>query len=136
MSTEPRRIHGNGTVGMMVVLDHVSMSPDEPFSHYRLPAFFTLTGSAREETPGYHAVYVMRDTGGNTVSTQGSIPSYLIEVDDWQKWRSNREDQTHSDQIRKITTLRDRLELLKEIMMGQGVRVITNEQAVALGIKP
>lgn len=57
-------------------------------------------------------------------------------MDDWQEWRSNREDQTHSDQIRKITTLRDRLELLKEIMASQGVRVITNEQAEKLGMKP
>lgn len=120
---------------MMVVLDHVSMSPGEPFSHYRLPAFFTILEITREETAGYHAVYTMRDTGGNTVSTQGSIPSYLIEVDEWETWRTNREDQTHADQSRKISTLRDRLELLKEIMMGQGVRVISNEQAEKLGIK-
>lgn len=77
MSTEPRRIHGNGTVGMMVVLDHVSMSPGELFSHYRLPAFFTILEITRDETPGYNAVYAMRDTEGNRVSTAGGLHPQL-----------------------------------------------------------
>lgn len=133
---DPTRLYSAGTVGMMVVLDHVCMSPSETFGQYPHPAFFTITEAPPSETPGFNAVYTLRDTKGNTVSTKGSsVSNYLIEVDVWQKWRANREDQTHADQIRKISTLRDRMELLKEILVGQGFRVISNDQAEKLGIK-
>lgn len=136
MSREPTRLYGNGTVGMMVVLDHVHLGDRDPLSKYPQPAFFTITQAPPSETPGSDAYYVLRDTSGHEVSTKGhSTANYLYKVDEWHDWRAGQAEQDHAHQVRTISTLRDRLELLKEIMASQGVRVITSEQAAALGIK-
>lgn len=122
---------------MMVVLDHVSMSPSETFGNYPQPAFFTITEAPPSETPGFNPVYTLRDTAGHIVSTRGSsVSSYLIKVDDWQEWRSTRTDEIQAQLARVNARLLDRVDLLKEILVAQGVRVITRDQAATLGIKP
>lgn len=133
----PPRLYNTGTVGMTVVLDHVDMGTSDPFSGLSHPAFFTITEVYPSESPRFNTVYTLRDTKGRTVSTSASsVSNYLIQVDEWQRWRKARTDQDHTHQVRTIATLRDRLELLKEIMASQGVRVISTDQAATLGIKP
>lgn len=132
---EPDRLYGHGTIGMMVVLDHVHLSIQDPLVKYAQPAFFTIVELPLSD-PGFDSYYVLRDTAGNEVSTKGhSTANYLYKVDEWAAWRAAQAEQSHVHQVRTISTLRDRLELLKEILVEQGFRVITTEQAEKLGIK-
>jgi hypothetical protein len=134
--SENIRINGGGKVGEMVVLDHVSLGGVGPFAKYQQPAFFVIESVDQDPHPGIKTSYTLRDTQGVVVDTKGTdIHWFLMRVTQWDRWRSDREEQTRTDQTRKIATLRDRVELLKEIMEKQGVRVITTEQAQTLGIK-
>jgi hypothetical protein len=133
---ELKRLYGNGTVGMVVVLDHVS-GLSAPFSDYTQPAFFTIVEAPESNKTSHHAHYVLQDTAGNEVSTEGhSTACYLSKVDDWAAWKKQKTAEVANDNARIIATLGDRVSLLKGIMVEQGVRVISNDQAQKLGIKP
>lgn len=135
------RLYSNGRVGMIVVLDSVFLGSDSPFAKYQQPAFFTIVEDQTPE-PRYQGIYVLRDSDGNMIRTQAeddvrgdqSISPYLAEVSKWAAWMKNKVEGDRQIQDRKISTLRDRQELLKEILVAQGVRVVTDEQAKALGI--
>ena len=77
----------------MLVLDHVHLGDKDPLSKYPQPAFFTIIQAHPSETPGSDAHYVLRDTSGHEVSTEGhSTASYLYKVDEWHDWRAGQRD--------------------------------------------
>lgn len=134
---ELARLYGHGTVGMMVVLDHVHLSEEGPCGKYVQPAFFTIVEAPESNASGFNTSYVLRDTAGRLVDTKGSSTScYLSKVEDWADWRAAQAEEARVSNARTIDTLRDRVGLLKSILVEQGFRVITREQADTLGIKP
>lgn len=133
---ELKRLYGHGTVGMIVVLDHVHLSDEGPCGKYVQPAFFTIMEAPESNAKGFDTSYVLRDTAGRLVDTKGSSTScYLSTVDDWADWRADQAKDDRVNSARTIDTLRDRVGLLKGILVEQGFRVISNEQAEKLGIK-
>ena len=135
MSKEPSRIYGTGKIGAMVVLDHVGLSRGNPFYEYPQPAFFTIDAVGPGANPGDYPAYILRDTAGKRIMTDGSIAGYLYQVDEWSAWRQSQFEETVASQDRALSTLRDRLTLLKDILTAQGVRVVPNDQAEKLGLK-
>lgn len=137
--SELERLYHKGKTGMIVVLDHVSLGNDNPFSKYPQPAFFTIV---EDQTPEerFQGIYLLQDSEGNRIRTQegesysNSISSYLIEVSVWKAWKFGQIEQDKAHAARTISTLRDRLGLLTEIVQNQGVRVITEAQAQAAGL--
>ena len=134
---ELARLYGHGTVGMIVVLDHVHLSEESPCGKYVQPAFFTIVEAPESNASGFDASYVLRDTAGRLVDTKGcqGTACYLSKVDDWSDWRDEQAKDARVSNAKTIDTLRDRVALQKSILVEQGFRVISNEQALTLGIK-
>lgn len=136
------RLYSKGRVGMTVVLDHVQLSNEDPFAKYQQPAFFTIVEDLSDERR-YKGIYVLQDQDGNRVSTEvpagsrfnSSISSCLIDVTVWAAWKAKTAEEAIASRNNTIRDLSSRLAVLKEVMASQGVRVVSNEQAVKLGIK-
>lgn len=140
MSTELTRLYSKGRVGMVVVLDYVSLPKDDPFAKYQQPAFFTIVEDLSPEDR-FNGVYVLRDSEGNLVRDElpkgrfeSTIASYLAEVSVWWAWVAARNAQSIARRDATINDLSIRCSVLKEVMQNQGVRVVTEEQAKTLGI--
>jgi hypothetical protein len=126
--SNPKRLYGSGKVGAIVVLDYVSLGEKNPFAQYAQPAFFTI--EARSPTPG-SSLYTLKDSTGALISSSyepphGDISSYLMEVTEWWAWHAARaeKEKAYSEQI--IETLRTKFNLLREILIAQGVRVVSS----------
>lgn len=133
------RLYGGGRVGMMVVLDHVSLSGDSPFAKYQRPAFFTIVEDLTPEER-FNGDYILQDQEGNRIRTaqhenESNVSSYLSEVSVWLAWMANEHAKALAWRDSRIHDLSVRVAVLKEVMASQGVRVISNDQAEALGIK-
>lgn len=143
------RLYSGGRVGMMVVLDHVSLSKDDPFAKYQQPAFFTIVEDLTPEERCHplrvllNGDYILQDQEGNRIRTvtnpEGrfgtNVASYLSEVSVWSAWMATSHAKAISTRDSQIHDLAVRVAVLKEVMQNQGVRVVTTEQAKTLGIK-
>ena len=139
-----KRIRGTAAVGDILVLDHVSLGTDDPLHRYTgRAAFFTVTEvrQVQEHTPpgDVGTTYTLRDTAGVEIQTAvepfGGGVNYLIAVEDWREWKNQQEEKKRKALEERIRTLSDREAVLREVLTAQGVRVVTEPQAVALGIK-
>lgn len=139
-----KRIWDTAQVGDIVVLDHISLNANDPLAPYMgAPAFFTVVKVQRdrEVTPRERTVttYTLRDTKGvETTTERGSFGcggGYLIRVDDWREWKAAREKEKREKMEAELKRLLHREEVLREVLTAQGVRVLTESQATALGIK-
>lgn len=119
---------------MIVVLDFAALGSDNPFKKYSQPAFFTIVEDLTPE-PRFQGAYVLRDSEGNLIRAT-DISSYLTEVSVWAAYNAERSSSTAANLDRQIHDLSVRVAVLKEVLMGQVVRVLTNEQAEKLGVKP
>jgi hypothetical protein len=135
------RLYSSGRVGMTVVLDRVSLSGG-PFAKYQQPAFFTIVEDLTPEER-FNGDYVLQDQEGNRIPTTAdpedkfatNASSYLTDVSVWSAWKADNYETALAAHKQSIHDLAVRVAILKEVMATQGVRVITNEQAKALGIK-
>lgn len=136
------RLYSHGRVGMMVVLDHVGLSNDDPFAKYQQPAFFTIVEDLTPEER-FNGDYILQDQEGNRIRTVANpgerygsnMASYLSEVSAWSAWKANEHAKALKWRDAQIHDLSVRVAVLKEVMASQGVRVISNDQAASLGIK-
>ena len=133
-------IYQNGRIGQMVVLDYVSYGENPDFSKYPLakyshPSVFTIVEKVEGTTDGY---YVVRDEEGNLVRLHnewsGASEASLYDFRHWNEWRTVREEEERNRRDRAIETLKDRVDLLKKILVEQGFRVVSEKQAKELGI--
>ena len=60
--------------------------------------------------------------------------SYIFDAQEWLTWNAMREKEKFSRKQRKIEQLEGHVDLLKDILVKQGVRVVTEEQAKELEI--
>lgn len=65
----------------------------------------------------------------------GASESYLYDAQEWLKWNAMRENEILSRKQRNIEQLEGHMELLKDILIKQGARIVTEEQAKDLGLK-
>lgn len=138
---EVRAIYGKGTVGQMVIFGQrvdwgVNPDPTEsPLSQYSCPSIFTIV----EKVEGEEGYYILRDVNGNLIKLQdkwyGASERYLYDAQEWLEWNVMREKEKFSRKERKIAQLEGHLELLKDILIKQGIRIVTKAQAEDLGLK-
>jgi len=135
---EVNAIYGKGTVGQMVIFGQrvdwgVNPSPTHhPLSLYSCPSIFTIV-EKNEEVLGY---YILSDIKGNRIRVNLSNDSkYLYDAQEWLNWNDMHEKEKLSRKQRKIEQLEGHVELLKDILIKQGARIVTQAQAEDLGLK-
>ena len=142
MDNQPRLIHDQGQPGQIVVLDHISPEslPGGPYNGYSQPAFFnlierTVPGDGRNNK----VLYTLRDSNGKTLTVEGSgggPGGYLIPVEGWVAWKAATSAMRSITQDAKVHDLQVQVGILREILISQGIRVVSDTQAEKLGIKP
>lgn len=133
-------IYGKGRVGQTVIFGHQvdwGVKPDPtkyPLSQYSCPSIFTIV-EKREGKDGY---YVLSDANGNRIKLQdkvcGAGESCLYDAQEWLTWIAMRETEKLSRKQRKIEQLEGHVALLKDILIKQGTRIVTEAQAKDLGL--
>lgn len=133
-----------GVQGQLVVLDHVSYgeNPDLeecPLAVYPQPSFFTIVEVRKLSDKDHDVFYALQDSRGRVISlTPVSMPCtdpYLYDLATWAMFHHDREVEMERRKDGRIKLLESHLDLLKAILVAQGVRVITEAQAAQLGIQ-
>lgn len=132
-------IYGLGRVGQVVVLAGVGFgaNPDLakfPLARYSQPHAFTII----ERVEGRDGYYVVVDeVGSRTIlrdETYGPSQNWLYDVNEWMTWQVEHAKEVVCRNEERIKELEGQLALLKDILIRQGIKVITKEQADTLGI--
>ena len=133
-------IHSSGQIGQSVIYcENVDWGKDpdpesRPLSQYTPPAIFRITS----KVPGDEGYYVLTDSDGNIIRARYSgicnTSSYLYDAQEWLTWNAGRNAEKFSRKERKIEHLQGQVDLLKDILVKQGVRIVTQEQANKLGL--
>lgn len=125
---------GKVNVGDVVCLYFVTFGENDPRSKFELPALFQI-----ERQIGNHKyAYRHLATGEvieDDVSEYSSLAEYMYrpsDVFDDMKYRRDVERKSHEEAFRKIKGERD---LLRQILVDQGIRIVTEDQAKQLGLK-
>ncbi|MBO5179988.1 MAG: hypothetical protein J6B87_06560 [Clostridia bacterium] len=126
-----------GKVGQLVVYAKYFNCPEpterHPLSMYPCPSIFTIVELG--ESPYWTKVYTLSDSKGNRVHLPIQEGSYIFDAQEWLTWNAMREKEKFSRKQRKVEQLEGHVDLLKDILIKQGVRVVTEEQASALNIE-
>ena len=64
----------------------------------------------------------------------GPDGNYLYDAQEWLTWNDKHERFLRSTQAKSIKWLEDHIKLLKDILIKQGIRTVTVDQAKQLGI--
>lgn len=133
-------IYDKGNVGQMVILGEVDswdliLNPIRyPLSQYPCPSIFTIV----EKHNGKDGYYILRDNEGNYIKLQdeyyGAYENYLYDAQEWLTWNNMLDEEDFSNTQKEIEQLECQLELLKDILIKQGIRIVTETQAKQLGI--
>ena len=131
-------ISDKGKVGQMVIFGvrvdwGVDSNPTEyPLSQYPYPSIFTIIKKV-EDKDGY---YILKDAKGNNIKLHYEHgTSYLYDAQEWLTFNDVRTTDQFSFKDKEKEKLKDRLDLLKDILIKQGIHIVTKEQAEYLGIK-
>lgn len=131
-------IFTKGRVGQMVILgSRVDWGecPDpvaKPLSQYPYLSIFTI--AVREE--GEDGYYILIDANGNRIKVMfsGTDNWYIYDAQEWLNFNDLRETEKFSRKERKISQLEGHVDILKDILIKQGIRIVTDEQAKKLGL--
>lgn len=133
-------IYGKGEVGQMVIYgERVSWektldATTPPLSQYACPSIFTIV----EKLEGEDGYYILRDVAGNLIKLQDryceSSGEYLYDAQAWLTWNAMKNKEIDIRNEEEIAQLKMQVELLKDILVKQGIRIVTSEQATKLGL--
>lgn len=134
-------INSRGKVGQMVILCNKferreNIDPiKQPLSQYPSHYVFTIV----EKVEGENGYYILKDLDGNRIKVQDiyygvATTTYLYDFQEWLAWNDMRQEEAISCKMREIAKLKGYIELLKEILIKQGIRIVTEEQAKNLGL--
>lgn len=131
-------IYSRGKVGQLVIFGNRydwGVNPDpikEPLSQYPYHYVFTIV----EKVEGENGYYILKDLDGNCIKLQANYGGacYLYDLQEWLAWNDMREKEEISCKKREIAELKGNFELLKDILIKQGIRIVTEEQAKNLGL--
>lgn len=127
-------IGDKGQVGQTVIFGNRvdwGVTPDPtkyPLSQYPCPSIFTIV----EKQEGKDGYYVLSDTNGNRIKLQDD--SYLYDAQEWLTWNAMNEKEKLFHKQKKIEQLEDHVELLKDILIKQGIHIVTEAQSKDLGL--
>lgn len=126
-----------GKVGQLVVYakhyDCPTPTKCYPLSMYPCPSIFTIVELG--SSPCWLEGYTLSDSKGNHIYLPMHEGSYIFDAQEWLTWNAMREKEKFSRKQRKIEQLEGHVDLLKDILIKQGVRVVTEEQARVLNIE-
>lgn len=137
-------ISENGHVGQVVILNGTTLSDDHPFGGYHQPYAFTIV----ERVDGENGYYIIVDSEAKkyklslcgTKSTESDALGWMIcnlyDANEWLAWKDGETKNEFADKKREVKELKSNIALLKDILIKQGFRIITEEQAKVLVIKP
>ena len=135
-------IYGNGEVGQQVIYGQrydwgANPNPKiAPLSQYPCPSIFTIVEKIEESIGGY---YILTDIKGNRIKLEyffsSSGAGALYDAQEWLTWSYMHEKEKISCKQRKIEQLEAQVELLKDVLIKQGTRIVTEAQAQELGLK-
>lgn len=138
-SIECDAIYGGGRIGQLVVLDHVSYGPNPnpakyPLSPYTLASVFTIT----QKVEGKDGYYVVMDTNGTLIKLHdenyGASERHLYDAAEWIAWTASYTSEKLRRKDQAIANLTSQRDLMKSILIEQGIRVVTPAQAEAMGL--
>lgn len=129
----------NGVVGQKVVVDYVgwgqtSETGGEPITGYPLKTRFTIIEVIQKNEHANN--YRLRDEEGDEFVIDSRHTGYLYDIEDWYEFHLAKKDDELKRKKRRLRLVESHLDLLKGILTAQGIRIVTAEQAEALGIKP
>ncbi len=134
-------IHSKGQIGQSVVYcENVNWGKNptpevSPLSQYTPPAIFKITS----KVPGDEGYYVLTDMDGNIIRARftgiSNTSAYLYDMQEWVTWNEGRIAEKLSRKEHKIELLQGQVDLLKNILVQQGIRIVTQEQAEKLGLQ-
>lgn len=132
-------IGNEGRVGQVIILgekvdwEKITFNSENPLSNYPYLSVFTIV--LKNEHDEY---YVLCDSNNKKFilhwRTLTSNVSYLYDITTWLEFNATREAQKISRKQRKIEQLEGHVDLLKDILIKQGIRIITEKQANTLGL--
>lgn len=130
-----------GVIGQIVILGEkvdwgkIPDTKEYPISLYPYLSVFTIINKNTHPSDEY---YILRDSEGIALilrfKNSGNI-SYLYDAQEWLKFNAIREAEKLSRKQRKIEQLEGHVDLLKDILIKQGTRIVTEKQASTLGLK-
>jgi hypothetical protein len=126
-------VNRNVNVGNIVCLYWVNFGSNGPMSEFKLPALFRVE---EKDERGRHK-FTHLDTGKIVSDFDGlhSLTEYMYwpsDVFDDIEYRKNIEKKSLEESFRKMKLERD---LLRQILVDQGIRIVTEDQAKRLGLK-
>lgn len=102
-----------------------------PLSRYPYLSIFTVV----EKVEGEEGYYILRDVNDNFIKIQLHRNTlYLYDAQEWVNWNAMHENEKLSRKQRKIEQLEGHIQLLKDILIKQGIRTVTQRQAKELNI--
>jgi hypothetical protein len=119
---EVKPIFNNGRVGQIIVLTNVSLDPEFTLSRYAQPSFFVIR-EIKEDG------YLITDDEGISRNLSFRTAWFIYPAKEWTSWNMEREQEELRKKEGHIKTLTGKLELLKGILIAQGMRYVTKEQA-------
>lgn len=131
-------IYSAGQVGQVIILGEKvdwGESPNAekyPLCQYPYLSLFTIVGISTHPEDKY---YVLRDPDGKNFILKFGAADYLYNIKDWLAFNTIHVAEKTARKQRKIEALEGQVALLKDILIKQGVRIVTDAQAKILGIK-
>ncbi|MCX6735521.1 MAG: hypothetical protein NTZ13_00345 [Candidatus Parcubacteria bacterium] len=129
-------LYGKGVVGRRVILDNVCFSKDSisPLAKYPSRTVFAIIEKTFVDNWNYS--YVLMDNSGErfVLSRDGGDTAYIYDLEAWALFLYESEKEHRARKDKKIAHLESQVALLKDILIKQGVRVITQEQSKTLGL--
>ncbi|OGY42813.1 MAG: hypothetical protein A2Y67_03760 [Candidatus Buchananbacteria bacterium RBG_13_39_9] len=125
-------IYDQGRVGQVVILANVSYgeNPDlgkRPLAAYPQPTFFVIKVVGRDDADVHF--YTLVDPDCKEVLCGNSDWSNLYDAREWGEWQKQHHEEKMKRKDGRIAHLESQVDLLRSILIQQGVKLITPEQA-------
>ena len=121
-----------GKVGQTVIC--FGQKSDSKLSQYTSPTIFTIV----EKKDGKDGYYMLADSNNNTIKVQseyyGASTCDFYDAQKWLTWIDAENSRMSSISNKEIEKLENNVALLKEILIKQGIHIVTEEQAKNLDI--
>jgi len=135
---ECKPLGNRARAGQVVIMDHVQWDDPNleqyPLALYPCPSIFTITEKTADRNPGF----MLMDGQNNLIWIPGDrawkTMSHLYDAAEWSAWIKAYAAHKLAAKNRKIEQLLSQTDLLKEILVRQGIHIVTQEKAKELGI--
>lgn len=133
-------ICGDGQVDQMVIFGgrcDWGENPDpikHALSRYTAPSIFTIVRKCDGENGDKDGYYLLRDASGNYFKVLYEDCGCLYDAQDWLTWNCKAQESKISHKEIAISRIEGQVRLLKDILIKQGSRIVTKDQAEELGL--